>query len=196
MPKAKPYCGPIDANLAAQLLNSSGVTLDDVPLGDALRDSAEQLENLVGRARKALEASEFAQIVAEHLTNKMNRRGTSVITVSDTGQVTLEINYEEIPVRRGKTQRTRRVPLMEELKAKAEGLGVDISEFGIKRKKIWEHLQSVEASKADSKPRGGSGRAGARRPRRSRRVRNPRRRMGGPCRPVRTRPRWGRPPTT
>jgi hypothetical protein len=154
MPKAKPYSGSIDEKLAAQLLNSSGVTVDDVPLGDALRAGSEHLEKLVGQARKALGTSEFTQIVADHLAAKMNRRGISVLTVSDTGQVRLEISYEDAPVHCVQSQRRRRrVPLMEELKAKAEELGVDISEFGIKRKKIWKHLQEMEAKKGEGSKR-------------------------------------------
>ena len=152
MPKAKPYSGPIDANLAAQLLNSSGATVDDVPLGDALRAGAANLEKLVALARGALDSSEFAQIVADHLAIKMNRRGASTLSVSDTGQVILQISYEDAPTRQTRPQRKRRVPLIKELRAQAEALGVDISRFGIKRKEIWAYLQEVEA-KQGGKPK-------------------------------------------
>jgi hypothetical protein len=146
MPKAKPYSGPVDDKVAVQLLNSTGVSLHDRPLGDALRHARQQLEELVEAANDALEGNEFASIVAEHLANKMGRRGNASVSVSETGTVTLEISYEDAPKkkRRTRTQRSSSIPLMDDLKAKAKKLGVDISEFGIKRKKIHEYLQKVE----------------------------------------------------
>jgi hypothetical protein len=145
MPKAKPYFGAVEDKLAAQLLNSTGETVDGVPLGDALQEVHRRLADLVERANAALEGSEFADIVAEHLANKLGRRGFANIGVSDSGDVTLEISYEEKKRRRRRSPRRSDVPLMDDLKARAVELGVDISEFGIKRKKIHEFLQKVEA---------------------------------------------------
>lgn len=151
MPKAKPYSGAVEDKLAAQLLNSTGETVDGVPLGDALQEARHRLKGLVERANGALDDSEFAGIVAEHLANKMGRRGYANVSVSSTGDVTLEISYEEKKKRRRKSQRRSDVPLMDELKARAAELGVDITEFGIKRKKIHEFLQKVEAGGVPAK---------------------------------------------
>lgn len=149
MPKAKPYSGAVEDQLAAQLLNSTGVTVDNVPIGDALLKAREGLTGLVERANSALEGSEFAPIVAEHLANKMGRRGCSQVYVAPSGGVMLDISYEEQPKRRPRAPRPNTVPLMNELKTRAKEMNVDISEFGIKRKKILEYLDKVEAGEID-----------------------------------------------
>lgn len=151
MPKAKPYSGPVDEKIAAQLLNSTGARVDDVPIGDALASATKRLADIVKRANEELEGNEFAAIVAEHLATKMGRRGNAEISVSETGSVMLDISYDDGPKRkrRARSQRSSSVPLMDELKARAKKLGVDISPFGIKRKKIHEYLQKIESGEID-----------------------------------------------
>jgi hypothetical protein len=150
MPKAKPYSGPIDADLAVQVLNATGLKEGELLLGDSLRLAAESLERLVRRASEALEDNEFAKIVAEHLSTKMNRRGAAFLTVTEVGKVILHISYEEAkPVLVPTRQRT--VPLMIELKARARELGVDISHLGIKRKIIHAFLEEASAGSAPTK---------------------------------------------
>jgi hypothetical protein len=144
MPKAKPYSGPVDDNLAAQLLNSTSIQVEGVPLGDELLKAAAHLRDVIDQANQALEKSEFAKIVAEHQASKLHRRGNAEILVSETGKVELYIGYENQPARTTAAKRQRRVPLMDDLKKRADRLGVDISEFGIKRKKIFEYLEEVE----------------------------------------------------
>jgi len=144
MPKTKPYSGKIERQLAIELLNASGQRdPDNRLLGDALVHTAELMADLAERANKYLADSEFSEIVADHLARKMNKRGHAEIVVSSEGQVRLDITYEEKPKRR-KSTRTRRVPLLAELRAKAKELGADISQFGTKRRAIWEHLSTVE----------------------------------------------------
>ena len=144
MPKAKPYSGPVDDKLAAQLLNSTGATAGDRLLGDALIEARRQVEHLVERANDVLETSDFAKIVAEHLAAKMNRRGNAEIGVADTGHIKLYISYDDQSARRPAPPKAK-LPLLEDLKARAGKMGVDISEFGIKRKKILEHLDGIES---------------------------------------------------
>jgi len=161
MPKAKPFSGPVDEQLARQLLNSTGehrtVDGEEVLLGDALLRAAHQLEEIVNRSNELLEGNDFARIVAEHLANKLNRRGNAEIGVTESGQVELYISYEEHPARRAQPARKHPVPLLEELKARAEEMGVDISEFGIKRSKILAYLDGIEngddTSKKAAKPK-------------------------------------------
>lgn len=159
MPKAKPYTGPVDEQLATQLLNSTGqhMTVDgeEMLLGHALFRAARKLTEVVNRSNDLLEGSPFAKIVAEHLATKMNRRGHAAIAVAPTGEVELYISYDDQPARRP-APRKAKLPLLEELKARAEKMGVDISEFGIKRKKILEHLDAVE--RGDVKPKKAKGR--------------------------------------
>jgi len=144
MPKTKPYSGTIERQLAIELLNASGQRDPDGRLlGDALVHTAELMADLAEKANKYLSDSEFSEIVAEHLARKINKRGHAEIVVSSEGRVRLDITYEEKPKQRRKS-RTRRVPLLAELRAKAEELGADITQFGTKRRAIWEHLQQVE----------------------------------------------------
>lgn len=147
MPKAKPYSGPIDTKLAVQLLNSSGESFGDALLGDALSAAAENLSTLVERANRFLGTSDFARIIAEHQATQMGRRGRASIHVSETGHAILSISYEgEAPVvPQPRQQKTRKIPLMVELRRRAAEMDVDIARFGIKRREIWEHLQEIEA---------------------------------------------------
>ena len=154
MPKAKPYSGPVDKSVARQLLNSTGhsVEINGQPLllGDALLAAAEQLKELVTEANLQLEGNEFAKIIADHLATDLNRRGGAEIAVTDSGSVQLNVNYKNHPRSQNrKPQRKRKLPLMEELKARAEELEVEIpSELGIKRSKIVEFLDQVESGEA------------------------------------------------
>jgi len=149
MPKTKPYETKLDRDLAINLLNSSGERHGDGMLGDALLQTAVELAELAKKANKFLGDSEFSEIVADHLARKHNKRGHAEIKVSPDGNVRLIVTYEEKP--KARKTRTRRAPLLKELRAKAEELGVDISEFGIKRRQIWEHLQRVEAGEVVTK---------------------------------------------
>lgn len=152
MPKTKPYLGTIDRQLAIELLNASGQRDPDGRLlGDALLHTAELMADLADRANKYLADSEFSEIVAGHLARKMNKRGHAEIIVTSEGQVRLDITYEEKPKRR-KT-RVRRVPLLDELRAKAKSLGADIEQFGTKRRAIWEYLQHYENGSVPEAPK-------------------------------------------
>jgi len=152
MPKAKPYSGAVDPKLVAQLFKSTGVTIDEVPLGEALEEARLRLADVVERANKSLDSSDFAPIMAEHLANKLGRRGHAQIRIADSGDVFLDITYDETQAGEPapKPKRVSTVPLMDALKAKAKELGVDISEFGIKRKKIHAFLQKVEAGEVEA----------------------------------------------
>jgi len=163
MPKAKPYSGPVEESVARQLLNSTGHAVDingeSLLLGDALLAAAKQLAELVSEANTQLDNNDFAKIVADHLAADLNRRGKAEIAVHDNGSVQLHINYQGNPRnQKQKQKRKRNIPLMEELKARAEKLGVEIpEEFGIKRSKIFAWLNEYEAGgvpkEAASKPK-------------------------------------------
>lgn len=152
MPKAKPYSEPVDHHIAVQVLNATGVKDGAWLLGDALFNAAENLARLVQEGNKALEGNEFANIVAEHLAARLSRRGASHLFVTEVGQVTLIISYEE--VQPTPPQRQRTAPLMKELKARAKALGVDISHLGIKRKAIHAFLEGMTATSEKPKTRG------------------------------------------
>jgi hypothetical protein len=143
MAKKKPYETKIDRTLAIQLLNSSGEKFGDEMLGDALVRTAKQMADLAKTANKFLDESEFSGIVAEYLARKFNKRGHAEIDVSSEGHVCLIVSYDEKP-KQPKT-RTRRVPLLKELRATAKEQGVDITQFGTKRRAIYEHLQNTKA---------------------------------------------------
>lgn len=157
MPKAKPYSGPVEENVARQLLNSTGHSVDingqQLLLGDALIAAAKQLKGLISTSNEKLEDNEFTKIVADYLAASMGRRGAAEIAVTDSGSVQLYINHEGNPrTLARKPQRKRKLPLMAELKKRAKKLGVEIpEELGIKRSKIVEYLDQVE--NGDAKPK-------------------------------------------
>ena len=146
MPKNKPYILPVDEKLSAQLLNSRGAKGDGALLGDRLSELATELEQLVKEANEFLEDSEFAGIVADTLVRKANKRGWPRLQVESSGRLVLQISYQD-PGKK-KAKRSRRVPLLDELRAEAKELGVDISGFGIKRRAIYEYLQKVRSGTA------------------------------------------------
>lgn len=150
MPKAKPYSGPVKEDILVSLLNSTGETVEGDFLGTALVEAAARLNDLVDQANDALEKSEFTAIVANHLAAQMNRRGFAQIWVSDTGSAVLDISYDDEPKKR-RRKANQRIPLMDELKARAEAMGVDITHLGIKRKKIRDYLDAIEAGEIDPK---------------------------------------------
>lgn len=149
MPKAKPYSGPVKKDIIVSLLNSTGETVDGELLGNALMEAASRLADLVDKSNDALEESEFTNIVAGHLAAELNRRGHPQIWVSETGDAFLDISYGKRPSKRRKSN--RRIPLLDELKARAKSMGVDISHLGIKRKQIRDYLDAVEAGEEDPK---------------------------------------------
>lgn len=143
MPKAQPYVGPLDDKTAVQFLNSSGVKVGEIGLGELLVQRSLALKEAITKANEFLEGSELAKALAEHLAAKMNRRGSASLSVSETGEVQLHIEYgEETPV-----QKPKKLPLLRELRAEAKKMGVDVSEFGIKRREIWSYLRTIKAQK-------------------------------------------------
>ena len=149
MPKAKSYTGPVDKSISTQLLNSTGEQIlvegEEMLLGDALAQTLSNLEDIVQRANNQLERSDFAKIVAEHLATERGRRGHAEIAVTGSGDVELYVSYKEQPVQRRPVGKGV-LPLLEELKVRADRLGADISGFGIKRKKIVDYLDEIENS--------------------------------------------------
>jgi hypothetical protein len=145
MPKTKPYTAPLEADLAKQLLNSSGTKVGDQLLGDALHEAAEHLAGLVEQATAYLDDSEFSEMVAEHLAKKANRRGAAEIQVSERGRLILNVSYDEDHRAKGNS---KLIPKMAELRKMAAELGVDIEPFGIKRRMIFEHLKKVKGGSA------------------------------------------------
>lgn len=153
MPKGKPYSGSIDAKTAVQLLNSSGESVDGAMLGDALAATAARLADLVRRSNQFLKTNEFARLVADYHAMKLGRRGHVDLMVTAVGQMLLEIGYDDVPARPLVKQTRRKLPLLKDLRAEAEALGVSISSFGIKRKEIMDFLDQVRADRRGKESR-------------------------------------------
>jgi hypothetical protein len=141
MPKTKPHTVPLEEDLAKQLLNSSGITIDGQLLGDALHKAADTLAALINQSSEYLDTSEFADMVADNLAKKLKRRGLAKISVSEQGRLILTVSYdEELRVQ----SNTKLIPKMKELRSLAKSLGVDITPFGIKRRAAYEHLKAIQ----------------------------------------------------
>jgi hypothetical protein len=63
----------------------------------------------------------------------------------------LDISYEEQQSKKNPRRRSRRVPLMDELKERAARMDVDISHLGIKRKEIRDYLDGIDAGEVQPK---------------------------------------------
>lgn len=144
MPKAQPYSGEIDEKVALQLLNSGGVRVGDALLGDALVEAARKLAEVVGVAQGFLENNDMVSALAEHLAAKLGRRGVATISVDPSGVLKLDIAYREAAEPTVPTRRRSTLPRLRVLEAEAKKLGVDISQFGIKRREIYNYLQGIK----------------------------------------------------
>lgn len=140
------YEYPIDPQLSAELL----VGLTSTPRAvSSYADAVRVFEEYKARAEEYLRTSTLARIVAEHEAKKHGRNGDPRIIVADGGSLVLEVNYKS--KRKGKTKRNKsNLPYMDELRERAERLGVDISDLGRKRRAIFERLNDHEFGTEES----------------------------------------------
>lgn len=157
MAKTRPYQAPLEPDLAAQILSiplpETGPAAELPPartLGEKLQQSLVSLAETVALANDALAQNSVAQIVADSLAKKLKKRGVATISVSSAGEVVLQISYEgeEVPapvsgVVRGKWHSD--LPTLDEMRAEAADLGVDITHLGRRRREIFRLLTDAKA---------------------------------------------------
>lgn len=151
----KPYECPLSPDLAADILNIPLDTggHDGAPprtIGERVRRSTEAIDE----ANRHLAESPVARIVAISLMQRLKKRGTPSILVRYDGTVILRIHYGEEGNGAGKAVRMRRdapeiqtthtsdLPYLEDLRAEASDLGLDISHLGRQRRIIHEFIEA------------------------------------------------------
>ncbi len=140
----KPYEVQLDDELAAEIL---AIPMD-APVGDPPRTIGERVlaaAAAVAAANEHLHESRLAKIVATSVMKVLKKRGVASVQVRPDGIVILRVAYDEteeehnVPVKRA----TRRsdLPKLDDLRAQAAELGVDISDLGQQRRAIFERIQ-------------------------------------------------------
>jgi len=160
----KNFTSDLDPKLAAELLNvnpapfpAEGVDGFDAipqPLSARLEMTVQQLKTLVAEANRHLGESEAARLVGQALARDNGKRGDSAIYVTETGRIVLEVGTEVEATKKAQKPRKykRRLPLLEDLRAEAKSLGLDISHLGAKRRAIWDAIQEVQTRKGKADP--------------------------------------------
>jgi hypothetical protein len=163
----------LDPKLAAELLNvdHSPYPMDQggglyaaepLALGDRIRETVKHLATLVAAANEHLGSSEATRLVASALARQHGKRGDAAIYVTTEGRCVVEVGTEieskPAPPRR---KYKRNLPLLEDLRAEAKELRLDISHLGQKRRAIWDAINDLKARKgisvSDDPPEMGAG---------------------------------------
>jgi len=154
----KPYESPLSAHIAQDILNIPIPAGEDGPpartIGERVRRALEAIEE----ANRHLATSPVAKIVAHSIMQTLKKRGEATIAVRSDGAVVLRVAYgaeegpTEVRSRRDapSVQTTHRsdLPYLDELRAEAADLGLDISGLGRRRRTIHEY---IEAHKRNAK---------------------------------------------
>jgi len=152
MPKARtqPYEWPLTDDLAAEILNipappTNGIH-EVVTIGDRLHLAMAAVEE----ANAFLATSPLAKIVARSIMSDLKRRGEPSIKVRPDGKVMLHIDYEghksKKPQAIVQAPRKSDLPYLDDLRAEAEALGIDISDLGRQRRAIHERVQMAKTA--------------------------------------------------
>ncbi len=133
-------------------------------VGQRLAAARAELAEAVVAANQVLAANPLMEIIAEHAARQAGRRGTPIVVVDTSGEVMLEVHYlaagEPLPVVPLSTvpapstaaptePRKSRLPPISELRAEAETLKIDHSQFGKNKKKL---MAVIAAAKKDTRP--------------------------------------------
>jgi len=151
----KPYVVPLDADLAAEILNiplpynpAEEPLVAGLTVGDRVRFAVAAVE----AANKYLAESKMASIVADTVMRKLKKRGVPSLRVQPDGTVVLHVSYEETAKEKVKPlpvqQSTRKsdLPKLDDLRKQAKEIGVDISALGRARRAIYERIQVARTS--------------------------------------------------
>jgi hypothetical protein len=135
--KLKPVQVPLDADVQEALMGLPVYSSDHgvVTVGVLIAQAREAIE----RANRALGSSKLVDLTAQQIMRKENRRGEPKILVSPDGEVSLWVTYGEEQTLRD-IMRASKLPSLDELRAQAEELGVDISDLGRAKTLIIQRL--------------------------------------------------------
>lgn len=135
--KLKPVQVPLDTDVQEALMGLPAYSSDHgvVTVGALIAQAREAIE----RANQALGSSKLVDLTAQQIMRKENRRGEPKILVSPDGKVSLWVTYGEEQTLRD-IMRASKLPSLDELRAQAEELGVDISDLGRAKTLIIQRL--------------------------------------------------------
>lgn len=138
--KLKPTDIPLDGEVQEAILSMTLLTHDGTPT---------TLGTLVGEALKSLAAanlflktSPLIKITAENLMRAEKKRGNPTLRVSETGEIHLRVSWgdNEEPE---EEEVSKKLPSLEELRARAQNLGVDISDLGRQKHNILKRIKEI-----------------------------------------------------
>lgn len=149
----KPYESPLAPNLARDILNIPipPGDLESEPPPRTIGERVERALRAIEEANRHLATSPVAGIVARSIMQTLKKRGEASIMVRSDGAVVLRVAYgaeEQVEHRPRRdapdVQTTHRsdLPYLDELRAEASDLGVDISHLGRRRRAIHEYLEA------------------------------------------------------
>jgi len=129
---------PLQSEIAAALLGDRWKELE------ATRESFFQA---LEASRDALSISPLTGIVAEATARKAGKKGEAKIVLTPDGSLVVEISYKGRD--RGTEPRTWHsvLPSLESLRMEAEGLGLNVSEFGRSKTKLLAAIQVIRSGR-------------------------------------------------
>ena len=141
----KPYEVPLDATLAKEILNTPLPPGDNPEPPQTIGERLSQARQAVEDANEYLAQSMLAKVVASSLMRQLKKRGVPAIQVRPDGVVVLQVSYKEKPtttvsplVTRARHKTT--LPSLADLRERAEGVGVDITDLGRQKRAILERI--------------------------------------------------------
>lgn len=129
----------VERKLAQEVLNTIRGPHGDL-LGDALYEAVEDLDGLVQDANGQIRDSELANLVAHTVAKANGIKGEVHLRVLGNGDVAVE---GASAAKKAK----EKLPKLKEIKSRARKMGMsegEIAAFGIRRRELWEHLESME----------------------------------------------------
>lgn len=129
---------PLQSEIAAALLGDRWKELE------ATRESFFQALEV---SRDALIVSPLTGIVAEETARKAGKKGDAKIVLTPDGSLVVEISYKGRD--RGLEPRAWHsvLPSLESLRMEAEGLGLDVTEYGRSKTKLLAAIQVIRAGR-------------------------------------------------
>lgn len=150
----KPYESPLSARLAEEILNIPVEPDGDAQPPRTIREMVRRSVEMIDRTNEHLKHSQIAQIVARSIMQELKKRGEASIVVRYDGTVVLRVVYgeestpHEVRNRRDapSVQTTHRsdLPYLDELRAEAVDLGLDITHLGRQRRAIHEYIETYK----------------------------------------------------
>jgi len=148
----KPYETPLERALAQEILNIP-VEQEDSPPPKTIGEAVSQATGVIEQANVRLSQSPLATIVADTLMRQLKKRGAPSIFVRPDGTVVLRVSYEEVEdqdIPKMKTEGVRQskrptsLPSLEELRERAEKIGLEISDLGRRKREILKRVEAAE----------------------------------------------------